>query len=41
MTRVMWAVARTDLARWRRSPMLVAATLVPAFGMALMVVALT
>jgi ABC-2 type transport system permease protein len=39
--RTVWAVARTDVARWRRSPMLVAATLVPALGMALMVVALT
>jgi ABC-2 type transport system permease protein len=39
--RAVWAVAATDVARWRRSPMLVAATLVPAAGMALMVVALT
>ncbi|MDQ1711470.1 MAG: type transport system permease protein [Frankiaceae bacterium] len=39
--RAIWAVASTDVARWRRSPVLVAATLVPAFGMALMVVALT
>lgn len=39
--RAVWAVARTDVQRWRRSPVLVAATLVPALGMALMVVALT
>jgi ABC-type multidrug transport system permease subunit len=39
--RSVWAVARTDVQRWRRSPVLVAATLVPALGMALMVVALT
>jgi ABC-2 type transport system permease protein len=37
----VWAVASADVRRWRRSPMLVAATLVPAAGMALMVVALT
>ncbi len=41
MLRTVWAVARTDVARWRRSPALLAATLVPAAGMALMVVALT
>ncbi|HEX8002103.1 MAG TPA: ABC transporter permease [Mycobacteriales bacterium] len=39
--RAIWAVARSDVVRWRRSPILVAATLVPALGMALMVVALT
>jgi ABC-2 type transport system permease protein len=39
--RAVWAVALTDVRRWRRSPVLVAATLVPALGMALMVVALT
>ncbi len=39
--RTVWAVAVTDVNRWRRSPMLVAATLIPALGMALMVVALT
>jgi len=39
--RAVWAVARSDVKRWRRSPVLVAATLVPALGMALMVVALT
>jgi ABC-2 type transport system permease protein len=39
--RAIWAVAATDVKRWRRSPVLVAATLVPALGMALMVVALT
>jgi ABC-2 type transport system permease protein len=39
--RAVWAVAATDVTRWRRSPVLVAATLVPALGMALMVVALT
>ncbi len=41
MIRTAWAIARTDVARWRRSPALLAATLVPAAGMALMVVALT
>ncbi|HEU0133083.1 MAG TPA: ABC transporter permease [Mycobacteriales bacterium] len=41
MTRAVWAVARADVARWRRSRALVAATLVPALGMALLVVALT
>jgi ABC-type multidrug transport system permease subunit len=39
--RAVWSVARSDVVRWRRSPILVAATLVPALGMALMVVALT
>jgi ABC-2 type transport system permease protein len=39
--RAIWAVAATDVKRWRRSPVLVAATLIPALGMALMVVALT
>src|SRR5439155_13298234 len=38
---VAWHVARTDLRRWVRSPALLVATLVPAAGMALMVVALT
>lgn len=39
--RAVLAVATTDLKRWWRSPVLVAATLVPAAGMALLVVALT
>jgi ABC-2 type transport system permease protein len=39
--RAVWSIARSDVVRWRRSPILVAATLVPALGMALMVVALT
>lgn len=41
MMRAMWALARVDLKRWRRSPVLIAAALVPALGMALMVIALT
>ncbi|MCA1824072.1 MAG: ABC transporter permease [Frankia sp.] len=41
MTSAVWAVAAADVRRWRRSPALVAATLVPTFGLALMVLALT
>jgi ABC-2 type transport system permease protein len=41
MTGVLWAVARADITRWRRSPALVAATLIPAIGMSLTVLALT
>lgn len=41
MTGVVSAVARTDVLRWRRSPALLAATLIPAVSMAVMVVALT
>jgi ABC-2 type transport system permease protein len=37
----VWQLARTDLTRWRRSWLLVAATLIPAVGLALMAVALT
>ena len=36
-----WTIARSDLTRWRRSPALVAATLIPAAGMSLTVLALT
>src|SRR5207247_8189097 len=36
-----WSIARSDLTRWRRSPALVAATLIPAAGMSLTVLALT
>jgi ABC-2 type transport system permease protein len=39
--RAVWQVARADIRRWVRSPALLAATLIPAAGMALMVVALT
>ncbi len=41
MIRVAFAVARCDVARWLRSPTLLAATLIPALGMTLMVLALT
>jgi len=41
MIRVAWAVARLDLARWARSPALIAASLIPAAGMSLTVLALT
>lgn len=41
MIRAMLAVARTDVFRWRRSPALIAATLIPALSMGVMVVALT
>jgi len=41
MNRVVWAIARADITRWRRSPTLVAVTLIPAIGMSLTVLALT
>jgi ABC-2 type transport system permease protein len=41
MIRAVLAVARTDVFRWRRSPALIAATLIPALAMGVMVVALT
>jgi ABC-type Na+ efflux pump permease subunit len=41
MSRIVWAIARADLTRWRRSPTLVAVTLIPAIGMSLTVLALT
>ena len=41
MIRAIWAVARADLTRWRRSPGLVAASLIPALGMSVTVLALT
>jgi len=41
MSRIIWAIARADITRWRRSPALVAATLIPALGMSLTVLALT
>ena len=41
MKRIVWAIAHTDITRWRRSPTLVAVTLIPAIGMTLTVVALT
>jgi len=41
MSRIVWAIARSDITRWRRSPALVAATLIPAIGMSLTVLALT
>lgn len=41
MMRALWQVAWTDLTRWRRSWILVAATLIPAAGVTLMAVALT
>jgi ABC-2 type transport system permease protein len=41
MMRAIWQVAWTDLTRWRRSWILVAATLIPAAGVTLMAVALT
>jgi ABC-type multidrug transport system permease subunit len=41
MMRAVWQLAWTDLTRWRRSWVLVAATLVPALGVTLMAVALT
>ena len=41
MIRTAWTIARSDLTRWRRSPALVAATLIPATGMSLTVLALT
>ncbi len=41
MIRVAWAIAWSDLTRWRRSPALIAATLIPAAGMSLTVMALT
>src|SRR3954465_4543698 len=37
----VWHIARHDVVRWLRSPALVAATLIPAAGMAVMVLALT
>jgi len=39
--RPAWAVARHDLAVWRRTPWAVAAALVPPMGMALLVAVLT
>jgi len=39
--RTVWHIARHDVMRWLRSPALIAATLIPAAGMALMVLALT
>jgi ABC-type multidrug transport system permease subunit len=39
--RVAWEIARSDVARWRRSPALIAATLIPAVAMSLTVFALT
>jgi ABC-2 type transport system permease protein len=39
--RTVWRIARHDVMRWLRSPALIAATLIPAAGMALMVLALT
>lgn len=39
--RALWAVARNDLAVWRRSPWAVAAALVPALGMGVLVGTLT
>jgi ABC-2 type transport system permease protein len=41
MSRIVWAIARADMTRWRRSPTLVAVTLIPAIGMSLTVFALT
>src|SRR5947209_17306389 len=41
MIRGMWAMARLDLLLWRRSPRAVASALIPAFGMALLLVVLT
>ena len=41
MSRIVWAIARVDMTRWRRSPTLVAVTLIPAIGMSLTVFALT
>jgi ABC-type multidrug transport system permease subunit len=41
MSRIIWAIARSDVTRWRRSPALVAATLIPAIGMSLTVLGLT
>ena len=41
MSRIIWAIARSDITRWRRSPALVAATLIPAIGMSLTVLGLT
>jgi len=41
MITTAWTIARSDLTRWRRSPALVAATLIPAAGMSLTVLALT
>ena len=41
MSRVVWAIARSDITRWRRSLALVAATLIPAIGMSLTVLGLT
>jgi ABC-2 type transport system permease protein len=39
--RTVWHIARHDVMRWLRSPALIAATLIPAAGMALMVLGLT
>jgi ABC-type multidrug transport system permease subunit len=41
MIATVLAIARSDLTRWRRSPVLVAATLIPAVGMSLTVFAHT
>lgn len=41
MIRAVVAIARTDVFRWRRSPALLAATLIPTVSIAVMVVALT
>ncbi len=41
MSGIIWAIARSDITRWRRSPALVAATLIPAVGMSLTVLGLT
>lgn len=37
----IWTVAKSDVKRWMREPMLILATLIPAAGMAIMVLALT
>lgn len=41
MNGIIWSIARSDITRWRRSPALVAATLIPAIGMSLTVIGLT
>jgi ABC-2 type transport system permease protein len=39
--RLVWRIAITDIARWARVPSLIAATLIPALGMGITVLALT
>ena len=41
MMKIVWAMTKNDLAIWRRSPLALAAALLPAFGMGLLIAMLT